>query len=638
LSFDGVVVVLTFSVGICLKRTPRGDKDGQPLAGGLNPTERTIIVGVSFVIAVVVSIVLRPMLPVVGASFVVPLILGTAALRLRSALYLSAGIAASGVALLALSGASSWEALALLVVGYVAVGGAIGFANERRAHRRTKWRKPKSLKDHCDEEIFDPALNILHFIDRDGNVLQRNEASRAAIGHATKRSVQLGEYVHPDDVDALKTELIRLFERGEIRGVKVRFISQDRKAFPIELRGTKITERLAILEACEKSREAELERRLMETEARYRILIEKAIDTLDSGIIITDQREEVLWANATIGRFFGIDRDRLIGVGARRARSRYVGAFEDAQSLERVMEEAAENRERIDSMTCRVRPTLGREERVLEYRSIPIEAENHRSGRIDHFIDVTELKRLEENLREQTRNLELSYEKLEEFSSVVSHDLKEPLRTIQTFSGFLLEDYADRLEEEGVEYLNTLRRTSSRMRDLINDLLSLARVHVDSAAFERINTQRLLEEIQEDLDARLRGVNLHVAENLPAVRGSRVRIGELFSNLIVNAIKYNDKALPTVRVDWTEDGRSDRVTFFVEDNGIGIEARYQERIFGIFEKLNPREDYEGTGAGLAICKRIVEEHGGRIWVNSEVGKGSTFFFTVPKAREVEQNA
>lgn len=612
------------------------------MAGGLNSTERTIIVGVTLVIAVVVSVVLRQngvaMLPVVAASFLLPLLLGTSALRLRSALYLSAAIASTAVALLALSHASTWEFLTLLFVGYLGLGGLIGFANERHAHRRTKWRRPQSLKDHCDEEIFDPALNILHFIDREGSVLQRNEASRSAIGYATKRTVPLGEYVHPDDVDVMKTELIRLFDRGEIRGIKVRFISESRKAFPIELRATKITERLAVLEACVKSREAELERRLMETEARYRILIEKAIDTLDSGIIITDHRNEVLWANATIGRFFGIDRDRLIGVDARKARSRYVGAFEDAQGLAQVMEEAIQKRERIDSMTCRVRPTLGRDERVLEYRSIPIEAEDHRSGRIDHFIDVTELKRLEESLREKTRNLELSYEKLEEFSSVVSHDLKEPLRTIETFSGFLLEDYEDRLEEEGVEYLQTLRRTSSRMRDLINDLLSLARVSVDVTSYERINTQRLLEEIQEDLDARLRGVNLQVASDLPPVRGSRVRIGELFSNLIVNAIKYNDKALPTVCVGWMEDGRSDRVTFFVEDNGIGIESRYQERIFGIFEKLNPREDIEGTGAGLAICKRIAEEHGGKIWVKSEVGKGSTFYFTIPKAREVEPNA
>jgi len=612
------------------------------MAGGLNPTERIIIVGVAFVIAGVVSIVLGQtgvsMVPVVAAMFAIPLLLGTPALRLRSALLLSAGIAGSAIALLALSTETGWEALTLIFVGYMAVGGAIGLTNERRANQRSRWHRPKSLKDHCDEEIFDPALNILHFIDREGTALQRNETSRTMLGHHTSRTLQLGEYVHPDDVEVVKSELIRLFERGEVRGVKVRFISEDRKAFPIELRGTKMSERLAILEACDKRKEAELERRLMETEARYRILIEKAIDTLDSGIIITDQRNEVLWANATVGRFFGIDRDRLIGVDARRARSRFVGAFEEAQSLARVMEDAVEKRERIDSMTCRIRPTLGRDERVLEYRSIPIEAEDHRSGRIDHFIDVTELKELEDSLREQTANLELSNEKLEEFSHVVSHDLKEPLRTIETFSGFILEDYEERLDEEGVEYLHTLRRTSSRMRQLINDLLSLARVHVDAASFERINTQRLLDEIQEDLDARLRGVSLSIADGLPPVRGSRVRISELFSNLIVNAIKYNDKALPTVRVTWSEDGRPDMVRFSIEDNGIGIEKRYQERIFGIFEKLNPREDYEGTGAGLAICKRIVEEHGGQIWVDSEVGKGSTFYFTIPKAREVEPNA
>ena len=108
----------------------------------------------------------------------------------------------------------------------------------------------------------------------------------------------------------------------------------------------------------------------------------------------------------------------------------------------------------------------------------------------------------------------------------------------------------------------------------------------------------------------------------------------------MNAIKYNDKTLPMVRVGWQakEPSANGMATFLVEDNGIGIESRYQQRIFGIFQKLHPRDDYEGTGAGLAICKRIVEEHGGKIWVNSEVGKGSTFYFTIPRAREVETNA
>jgi len=613
------------------------------VASGLNTTERTIIVGVTLIVAVVLSFVLPsvqvPVEPVVALVFAVPVLLGASGLSLRGALLLSLGIGATASIILAVSSVRSPSLLVGVPLAYIAVGGGWGWVNEHRRSRRRKWRQSKTLNSRYDDEVFETALNMLHYIDREGTILRRNEASRTLLGHATKSSVQLREYIHPEDMETMRTELMRLFERGEVRGVRVRYTSQDRTSFPVELRGTRVSERLAVLEAADKRKEAGLERRLAETEARYRILIEKGIDTLDSGIILTDPRGKVVWANATVGRFFGIDRDRVIGVDAKRARSRYIGALEDTQAVAEAMEGAMESGERIDSMTCTVRPTVGREARTLEYRSLPIEADHGPGGRIDHFIDITELKQLEENLRERTRSLEKSKEKLEEYSHVVSHDLKEPLRTIETFSGFLLEDYADKLDEEGVDFLNTLRRTSARMRQLINDLLSLASIHVDTASYDRINTQRLLEEIQEDLDARLRGVNLQVAQGLPPVKGNKVRIGELFSNLITNAIKYNDKALPTVRVGWQREARDNGMTtFFVEDNGIGIEDRYQERIFGIFQKLNPREDYEGTGAGLAICKRIVEEHGGRIWVRSEVGKGSTFFFTIPKAREVEIHA
>jgi PAS domain S-box-containing protein len=611
------------------------------LASGLNPTERAIIGSVSYVVALVVSIVMDPLTPVVFAAFAFPFLFSTRTLRLRGALLVAAGISLTGMALLLFYEDQAILPLVTFPVAYMAAGGLIGWLNERRQVKRAMWQQPRSLKDRYDEEIFEPALNILHFVDREGTAVRRNEASRTAIGYPTRRSIQLSEYVHPSETTKMKTELIRLFDRGEIRSIETRFVSEDRKSFPVEIRGSRINERLAIVEARDRSTEAELQRQIMETEAPHRRLIEDSIDTLDSGIVLTDRKREVIWANATIGKFFGIDRDRLIGVDAKRALSRYVGAFEDAQTLSKVMEEAIDRGERIDSITCHVRPTLSRAERILEYRSIPIETDRYKGGRIDHYIDITELKQLEESLREKTRNLERSNEKLEEFSHVVSHDLKEPLRTVETFSGFLLEDYEDKLDEEGVNYLNTLKRTSARMRQLINDLLSLASIHTDTKSFERINTQRMLEEIQEDLEIRLRGVNLQVERDLPAIQGSRVRIGELFSNLIVNGIKYNDKALPMIRVGWQKDARSknNSVTFFVEDNGIGIESRYQERVFGIFERLNPREDYEeGTGAGLAICKRIVEAHGGTIWVESEVGKGSTFYFTIPRAREVDTHA
>jgi len=608
--------------------------------------EKAIIVVIAYGIAIFAVVLLYSSgyspSGLIFPTLAVPLALGACSLKLRGGLLLGGATALIGILLLLFFGVTQPTVLVALLATDLGLGGGIGLVNRKRDVRRNKWRRAKSVKGPYEEDVLENSLNMIHFTDKNGTALKRNEASRSTLGYPTKRSLQLSEYVHPNDTDQMKMELLRLFERGEIRDVALRFISEKRASIPVELKARRLTERLAVLEASDRRQEKELERRLMETEALYRNLIEDAVDTLDSGIIITDRKRQVVWANESIGRFFGVDRERLIGIDALRAFGRYVGAFEEAEDFRRTVEEAIEIGKRIDSCICRVRPSLDRAERVLEYRSIPIETDRYKGGRIDHYIDITKIKRLEEGLREKTLHLERSNEKLEEFSYVVSHDLKEPLRTVEVFSGFLLEDHVDRLDEEGVSYLHTLKETSARMRQLIDALVAFSSINVDSSSFERVDVRRVLEETKKDLEVLLRGVNLQVDGDLPAVLGSKTRIRELFSNLITNAIKYNDKALPTVRVGWHQQAaRNGMNTFFVQDNGIGIESRYQERIFGIFEKLNPREDYEGTGVGLAICKRIVEEHEGEIWVESEVGRGSTFYFTIPKAaerREVEINA
>ena len=615
------------------------------MASKLNPTERKIIGVVAYGIALLAITLLfsflddHPVAPVF-AILVVPLILVASSLKLKGGILLGVATALMGTPffigqddLLLLGGG-------LFIMGIV-VGGGIGLINELRVARCDRWRRSKNLEERYDDEIFENSLNIIHFIDKEGTILKRNEASRSTLGHMTKRTLQLSEYVHPNDIDRMKAELLRLFERGDIRDVNLRFISQEHNGISVELRATRATERLAVMEARDLRQQMELERRLNETEAIYRYLIEDAVDTLDSGIIITDKRRQVVWANKMIGKFFGIDRERLIGIENLRAFARYSNVFDDSEQMSQAVKAAIDSGSKIDSYTCRIRPSIDRDERVLEYRSIPIETERYKGGRIDHYIDITKIKQLEAGLLENAEHLKRSNEKLEEFSHVVSHDLQTPLRTIQMFSGFLLDDYESKLDEEGVKYLHTLTETSARMRELINDLLALSSIHMNAASFERVNVQRVLEEVKEDLHARLHGVNLQIADDLPTVKGSRSRIYRLFSNLIVNAIKYNDKALPTLYVGWVKEARENGMhTFYVQDNGIGIELRHQERIFGIFEKLNKKKDSEGTGAGLAICKRIVEEHKGKIWVESEVGKGSTFYFTIPRedARsEVEIN-
>ncbi|MEA3356146.1 MAG: ATP-binding protein [Candidatus Bipolaricaulota bacterium] len=614
------------------------------MASELNAVEKTIIIVVAYGIATLTIIILSstgvrsPEL--IFLALAVPLIIGACFLNLRGGIFL--GLFTTGIGVLFPEARGPLRSFVLLATN-LSLGGGIGLVNSRRQLRKERWQRAKSLKEPFDNEIFENSLNMVHFIDRDGNILRRNETSRSTLGYATKRTLQLAEYVHPNDIDQMKVELSNLFERGELREVESRFVSQERHVIPVELKGTRATERLAVLEAHDLSQQAELKRRLMETEARYRYLIEDAIDTLDSGIIITDRKHQVVWANKTIGRFFGIDREKLIGIDALLAFSRYAGVFEKTEKVKNMVREAIETGKRVDSSTFYVRPGLGRDERTLEYKSIPIETERYAGGRIDHYIDITEIKRLDEGLREKTKRLEQSNTKLEEFSRVVSHDLKEPLRTLETFSDFLLEDYSERLDDEGASYLKSLKNSSSRMREMIDDLRALSSIHVDRASFQRVDVGRIIEDTKEDLKIVLQGINLQVTADPPPVMGVKTRITELFRNLITNAIKFNDKALPTIKIGWVEGTKAgEKVhTFFVQDNGIGIETRYHERIFELFEKLDPREHYEGTGAGLSICKRIVEEHGGEIWVESEVGKGTTFYFTIPKAlarKEVEIHA
>jgi light-regulated signal transduction histidine kinase (bacteriophytochrome) len=318
---------------------------------------------------------------------------------------------------------------------------------------------------------------------------------------------------------------------------------------------------------------------------------------------------------------FYIDRDELVGKELRKALSPCEPFFVEPGSFDRVTSPNIKGR---FTFTLRGRG----EERVLELVSIPVETEKYKGGWINHYIDITELKRLEASLREKTKSLEESNKRLDEFNHVVSHDLKGPLRRIESFAQILLEDYQDKLDEEGCDSLVRIKNQALKMTHLIDDLLTLASIGVKEEPLEEVQVAAVVREALEGLDYMLKGVELKVENSFPTVLANRTRMEELFANLISNAIKYNDKAKKLVEIGWEEE--DGYYKFHVRDNGIGIEPQYWEKIFELFEVLHPNGDYESTGAGLSICKRIVEECGGKIWVESEPGRGSTFYFTIPK--------
>jgi light-regulated signal transduction histidine kinase (bacteriophytochrome) len=243
--------------------------------------------------------------------------------------------------------------------------------------------------------------------------------------------------------------------------------------------------------------------------------------------------------------------------------------------------------------------------------------------------DITERKRAEEELHQTLAELKRSNAELEQFAYVASHDLQEPLRGMAGFAELLGQRYQGKLDSRADEYITHIVDGTQRMQTLINDLLAYSRIGRRGEAIQATPAETALKATQENLSAAIREYEATITcESLPTVRADATQLIQLFQNLIGNAIKFRAERPPMIHVGVGEAG--DCWQFSIRDNGIGIEPQYFERIFQVFQRLHTRREYKGTGIGLAICKKIIERHGGKIWVESQPGQGSTFYFTLPK--------
>ena len=247
--------------------------------------------------------------------------------------------------------------------------------------------------------------------------------------------------------------------------------------------------------------------------------------------------------------------------------------------------------------------------------------------RMLHYVQ--DKKAAEKQIMEQSVALKRANAELERFAYVASHDLQAPLRRVRSFADLLQRRYKDQLDATGQEYIAHIDNSVRHMKQLIDVLLEYSRLGRQESSQETVDMQAQAAQVVDFLEDRLAAKNaVVIVGKLPEVTGNRIQLLQVLQNLVGNALKFNDKSRPEVRVSARD--RQDHWLFLVQDNGIGIAPENSDRIFDIFQRLHCRQQFDGTGIGLSICKKVVELHGGCIAVRSRPGKGTTFFFTLPK--------
>ncbi len=255
--------------------------------------------------------------------------------------------------------------------------------------------------------------------------------------------------------------------------------------------------------------------------------------------------------------------------------------------------------------------------------------------------EITERKLAEENLKINTKKLEISNKELQDFASVAAHDLQEPLRKILTFLDRINLKIGDKLDEEIKDYITRVQNSASRMRTLIDDLLSYSRVTTKAQPFTKVDLNKILKDVVSDLEVRIEQTKgLVEVGSLPTIMADPTQMRQLFQNIIGNALKFHRKDVnPIVKVEgkildgiYVNGVQACQIS--ITDNGIGFDEKYLDRIFTIFQRLHGRHEYEGTGIGLAVCRKIVDRHNGMVTARSKLGDGSTFSISLP----IKQNS
>ncbi len=498
-----------------------------------------------------------------------------------------------------------------MVMGYLSIAQDI-------TERKNAEHELRQKKEELDR-FFGVAIDLFCIADSDGKFLRLNQQWHHTLGFEIEEMIGMPfmNLVHPDDVPATVEVTKELSGGKDVMNFVNRYRRIDGHYRWLEWRSASLNGIIyAAARDITEQRYAQLE---LEFHAEE---LQRTSKELDQFFNVS---ADLLCITDLHGRFHRLNRQwsRVLGYSLHELQEKSLRELvvpEDRTAFDSSMKQLRSAGE-VLNFVCRFH-TRAQEARWLEWHSVLVEDFVYAGAR-----DITERIEAERALAERADELVRSNQELEQFAYVASHDLQEPLRMISSYTQLLSKRYKGKLDADADEFIQYAVGGAVRMQALIKSLLTYSRVTRDRTPAEPVNLEEVLSDVRSNLKVAFEESQAQMtSDTLPTVRGNRMQLIQVFQNLIGNALKFRGDRAPSIHVGARQ--REDGWEFTVQDNGIGIDQQFFDRIFVIFQRLHTNQEYEGTGIGLAVCKKIIEQHGGRISIVSEQGKGTTFMFTI----------
>jgi PAS domain S-box-containing protein len=469
----------------------------------------------------------------------------------------------------------------------------------------------------------------IHILDEDGNLVESNASFRQMLGYDPAENLQLNvvQWDATMPVEELTAKVRELIHAPAMFESKHR--RRDGTIFDVEISacGVQLDGKWYLYASSRDiSKRKEMEVTLRESRQR----LADIFDFLPDPTFVVDQEKKVVAWNRAIEDMSGVSQEEMLGQGDHayslpfygERRSQLIDLLDvDDSELKGKYQHVIRQGERLYAEAFCPALFNGKGASVWAVSAPLYDSDGKRIGAIETIRDITDIKEIETNLAR-------SNSELEQFAYIASHDLQEPLRKIAGFTELLASRYKGTFDDKGESYMAYIIDGATRMRTLINDMLSYSRVIHSTRELAETDCSKVVSKVLQDMELSIKENNAEIVCGLlPVLQVDKAQLGQLFQNLIGNAIRYHGAEPPRIII--SASCQQNEWLFSVTDNGIGIAPEFYQRIFTIFQRLHTRAEYPGTGIGLAICQKIVERHGGKIWVESTEGSGSTFFFTLP---------